>query len=142
MAGWALAQNRLDFAASLLLCFAVFLRTGEILQLRAFNVLLLGECSLVVLLPLTKVGPRRGAPERVPVDDGWCAGFGAVWMRFFVSLHVPCKLWECRQMFSDLTPSDAAGQRMSCSWVGGVVRQQPLSTLKKVWFELVNFNSP
>eukprot|EP00971_Amphidinium_carterae_P075472 1491177-Amphidinium_carterae.1 len=64
MAGFGLSINRLDFACTLLLGFSAFLRTGELLRVRRSHILLGSADSLVVLLPLTKVSRRRGAPER------------------------------------------------------------------------------
>eukprot|EP00971_Amphidinium_carterae_P112145 2221174-Amphidinium_carterae.1 len=46
-----------------------FLRTVELLRVRKTHVVLGSANSLVVLLPLTKVSRRRGAPERVPIED-------------------------------------------------------------------------
>jgi len=69
MAGWALQRGRLDFTACLLVGFAGFLRTGEVLTLTRDLVVFDGPQSAVLVLPHTKMSERRGGPERVPITD-------------------------------------------------------------------------
>ena len=66
MANAAVAENDLRFASLLLICFELFLRTGELLMLRAMDLLFSsGGKSAVLNLGLTKSGKRRGLPEQV-----------------------------------------------------------------------------
>ena len=65
LAGVAVAENRLEFAAGLLVGFRGFLRTGELLQCRFAHVALRPGGHVVIALPLTKIGARRGQQEVV-----------------------------------------------------------------------------
>ena len=63
MAGVAMAEQRPQFAAALLLAFRGFLRTGELLQCRFGHISLRPNGHIVVALPMTKIGARRGQQE-------------------------------------------------------------------------------
>jgi len=64
-------RNQWRTAAAYLVAFAACLRTGEILQLRAQDVVLdqRGGNSAVLHLGYTKTGKRRGEPESVVLRD-------------------------------------------------------------------------
>ena len=64
MVGWALFHQRFTFAVSLLLGFYGMLRTGEILELRASQLLCeASQAKVLVSLGMTKGGKRQGAAE-------------------------------------------------------------------------------
>ena len=63
--GVAWAENRPEIAAALILGFKGFLRTGELLAARYGHVSLQGASSVVLALPMTKIGARRGQQEVV-----------------------------------------------------------------------------
>ena len=65
LAGVAIAENRFEFAAGLLVGFRGFLRTGELLQCRFAHIALRPGGHVVIALPLTKIGARRGQQEVV-----------------------------------------------------------------------------
>jgi hypothetical protein len=65
LAGVAIAENRFNFAAGLLVGFRGFLRTGELLQCRFAHIALRPGDHVVIALPLTKIGARRGQQEVV-----------------------------------------------------------------------------
>ena len=67
LAGKALAENLPGLAAAVVLGFAGFLRTGEILSMQYGHVALFDGIA-VISLPLTKMGRRRGAEEMVTVE--------------------------------------------------------------------------
>ena len=84
--GKALSEGLYGQAAALALCFAGFLRTGEMLQMQFRHIALFPE-GAVVALPLTKMGRRRGAAEMVTVD---CP----VALRLFMKARSQCHLDE------------------------------------------------
>ena len=64
MVGWALFHQQFTFAVSLLLGFYGMLRTGEILELRASQLLCeASQAKVLVSLGMTKGGKRQGAAE-------------------------------------------------------------------------------
>ena len=64
MVGWALFHQRFTFAVSLLLGYYGMLRTGEILELRASQLLCeVSQSKVLVSLGMTKGGKRQGAAE-------------------------------------------------------------------------------
>ena len=67
LAGKALAESLPGLAAAIVLGFAGFLRTGEILSMQ-YNHVALFDGVAVVSLPLTKMGRRRGAEEMVTIE--------------------------------------------------------------------------
>ena len=68
LANYAISHADIIFAALILLGFFGLLRTGEILQLRACDILV-GKHDLIISLPNTKSGSRNNAAEMVQVDD-------------------------------------------------------------------------
>ena len=67
LAGKALSENLPGLAAAIVLGFAGFLRTGEIISMQYGHVALFDGIA-VISLPLTKMGRRRGAEEMVTVE--------------------------------------------------------------------------
>ena len=67
LAGIAIAGGKPEFAAGLLLAFRGFLRTGELLACR-FGHISLRDNNVIVALPLTKIGARRGQQEVVTFE--------------------------------------------------------------------------
>eukprot|EP00438_Fugacium_kawagutii_P015211 Skav213597 [mRNA] locus=scaffold77:213673:216130:- [translate_table: standard] len=68
LAGWAFFQGHYSFGVSVLVGFYCMLRTGEVLQLRASNILVSStERTALLSLGLTKTGKRQGAAESVVV---------------------------------------------------------------------------
>ena len=64
MVGWAFFHQHFTFGVSLLLGFYGMLRTGEIHDLRASQILCEpGQSTIVMSLGLTKGGKRQGAAE-------------------------------------------------------------------------------
>ena len=69
-AGLAILQRRLDVGVCLLMAFHCFLRTGEVVSLKATDIVVdRANGRAVVNLGLTKGGIRRGARESVTVHD-------------------------------------------------------------------------
>ena len=71
---WALANYCVEagfggLALALIVAFHTFLRTVELLSLRPQHFLVTSPLRAVILLPLTKGGQRKGAPDSVFVDD-------------------------------------------------------------------------
>ena len=70
LAGLAILQQSLDVKVCLLMAFHCFLRTGEVVNLKAADIVVdRGRRRAVVNLGLTKGGTRRGAKESVTVHD-------------------------------------------------------------------------
>ena len=70
MASAAIEANRYDLAALLLLGFACFLRTAEILGIHAQHIhISSANSTIIVALPLTKTSRRKNHMESVHVDD-------------------------------------------------------------------------
>lgn len=65
---YALAHNQLIFAALLCLGFFGLLRTGELLQVCAKDILV-GDRQAIISLPNTKTGQREKVQEMVMIDD-------------------------------------------------------------------------
>jgi len=160
LAGWALQHGRLDFTACLLVGFAGFLRTGEILSLTRDLVIFDGQNSAVLVLPQTKMSERRGGPERVPITDvtavhylrrrcallrpgervfsGSGGHFRDLFRRGLADLRLTNFGFE-----ANLTAYDAEGQHTptalartcltSCSWDAGHMSPRRASMCKKVW---------
>lgn len=68
LANYALDHNDLIFSALLLIGFFALLRTGELLSVKACD-LLVDHTNLLIALPHTKSGTRHAAAEMVQVDD-------------------------------------------------------------------------
>ena len=68
MANYAISHRDIIFAALILLGFSGLLRTGEILQLRACDILI-GRHDIIINLPNTKSGTRNNAAEMVQLHD-------------------------------------------------------------------------
>ena len=67
LCGVALAEQRPQFAAGLMAAFRGFLRTGELISLRFGHIALRGA-NVVLALPMTKIGARRGQQEVVTFE--------------------------------------------------------------------------
>ena len=65
---YAMAHNQMIFAALLCLGFFGLLRTGEILQVTAADILT-GKEQAIISLPHTKTGQREKVQEIVVVED-------------------------------------------------------------------------
>ena len=68
VANYAISHRDIVFAALLLLGFFGLLRTGEILQIRACD-LMVGKNDIIISLPNTKSGARNNAAEMVQLHD-------------------------------------------------------------------------
>lgn len=68
MANYAISHRDIIFAALILLGFYGLLRTAEILQLRACDILI-GRHNIIISLPNTKSGTRNNAAEMVQLHD-------------------------------------------------------------------------
>ena len=101
LVGKALSEGLYGQAAALALCFADFLRTGEMLQMQYSHIALFPE-GAVVALPLTKMGRRRGAAEIVTVD---CP----VALRLFMRARGQCHLEEKLVISPDFCSPMVAG---------------------------------
>ena len=70
MVGWAIFNEELDFALSILVGFHGLLRTGELLSIQAWQVHMTSASQPAVInLGLTKSGKRHGAAESVTITD-------------------------------------------------------------------------
>ena len=70
MVGWAIFHQHFSFALSLLVGFYTLMRTGELLQLQAWNIHMSSSSQpAVISLGLTKSGKRQGAAESVTLTE-------------------------------------------------------------------------
>ena len=82
MVGWGLFHGHVTFAVSLILGFYAMLRTGEILGLRASQLMVDAKSTKVVVsLGMTKGGKRQGAAESTVVGYDLAVFFLAHWKR-------------------------------------------------------------
>lgn len=80
MAGWAFFNNWNSFGVSLLIGFYSMLRTGELLKLRAADILCSGrQRQALISLGLTKSGRRQGAAESVVLGYELAVKFTEAW---------------------------------------------------------------
>ena len=70
MVGWAVFNQHFSFGLSLLVGFYTLLRTGELLDLQAWNIHMTSNSQpAVISLGLTKSGKRQGAAESVTLTE-------------------------------------------------------------------------
>jgi integrase len=105
LAGLAILQQRLDVGVCLLMAFHCFLRTGEVVNLKAADIVLdRVRGRAVVNLGLTKGGIRRGAKESVTVHDSHLVE----WISALLTRRLPgdsllaCSAASFRKYFRDL----------------------------------------
>ena len=105
LSGLAILQQRLDVGVCFLMAFHCFLRTGEVVNLKAADIVVDRDRGrAVVNLGLTKGGIRRGAKESVIVHDSHLVE----WTSALLSRRLPgdsllaCSAASFRKYFRDL----------------------------------------
>lgn len=118
MVGWSFFHQDFTFGISLLIGFYGMLRTGEILALRASQLLCdKRQTTVVVSLGLTKGGKRQGAAESTVIGYDMVVNFIQHWKDIAQTTTplaatqgagvpnsmTPWKLWSSSHLVSDLT---------------------------------------
>ena len=103
MVGWSIFHQHFSFALSLLVGFYTLLRTGELLELQAWNIHMISSTQpAVISLGLTKSGKRQGAAESVTLTERSVLKLLWYWKQNVPShtfLTAKPHIW--RQLFSD-----------------------------------------
>ena len=103
MVGWSIFHQHFSFALSLLVGFYTLLRTGELLELQAWNIHMTSSTQpAVISLGLTKSGKRQGAAESVTLTERSVLKLLWYWKQNVPShtfLTAKPHIW--RQLFSD-----------------------------------------